>query len=299
MDFKEPYLLAMCEQAPKLLQELQKHGRLDQHLQEKSREAHALLRQVLRGNENPSLSEQREAEESVRVSLIEFSDEYLKEPKKKLKPPADLVGLPNRGEGREPSEYAALMGDLFQQQNEGPKVANESQGNEENDVATNGAVGASGIERAVWRFARERFERLAQDLVAALQEHPASGIYGDDAEDEDGRPLKTLWDEFRYEVHFGPHDDVVDFAWESTLSPFSEAMISTISDAEKRLLFLATEHGSEFDLDSGELPPLADTHELIRELDSALRELAGKSRNDEEGEESEDEDEDEPEEMEC
>jgi hypothetical protein len=145
----------------------------------------------------------------------------------------------------------------------------------------------SGIERAICLFAGERFERLAQDIAGALQRHPATGIYGDDAEDEDGRPLKTLWDEFRYEVQFGPHDDVVDSAWNSTLRPFYEGTISTLSVGERRLLFLATEHGLEFDSSSGELPRVADTQELIAELDSALRELAGKSREDEEEEEEE------------
>jgi hypothetical protein len=99
---------------------------------------------------------------------------------------------------------------------------------------------------------------------------------------------------FRYEFHFGPHDDVIDFAWNSTLRPFYEATISIISDAERRLLFLATDEGLAFDSESDELPPAISDHELIEELDSALRELAGEKHEDED----EDEDEDDPEPLE-
>ena len=287
MNFVGPYLLAMRDRAPKMFQELRRHGRLQQHLHQKDHETRQLLNQLLKGNENPSLQERRTAEEIVRAMLIEFPEEYLKQPRENRKPPDDL-NLSGSGKGKAPGEYAALMANLFQQQKVDPKVPDESDGNEEHDAASNGAVGSlSGIEKAIRRFARERFERVAQDIATALQEHQASGVYGDDAEDEDGYPLETLWDEFRYEVQFGPHDDVVDFAWNGTLRPFYEAAISAISDAEMRLLFLATEEGLSFDPASEELPLAATGDELIEELDSALRGLAGKSREHEEKDDSE------------
>ena len=136
----------------------------------------------------------------------------------------------------------------------------------------------SGIEGAIWLFAWERFERLAQEIAAALEEHPASGVYGDDAEDEDGYPLETLWDEFRHEVGFGPHDDVIEYAWNGTVRPFIEAAISAISQPERRLLFLATKEGLTFDADTEELPPAAAVDELVEEVNLELRNLAGKSR---------------------
>lgn len=47
MEFKGPYLLAMRERAPKMFVELCRGGQLDQHVQEKSLEAHTLLNQLL------------------------------------------------------------------------------------------------------------------------------------------------------------------------------------------------------------------------------------------------------------
>ena len=47
MNFKAPYVFAMREHAPKMFVELCTSDRPDQHLQEKSVEAHALLEQLL------------------------------------------------------------------------------------------------------------------------------------------------------------------------------------------------------------------------------------------------------------
>ena len=47
MNFKGPYLFAMRSRAPKMFVELCRSDLLDQHLQEKSVEAHALLEQLL------------------------------------------------------------------------------------------------------------------------------------------------------------------------------------------------------------------------------------------------------------
>jgi hypothetical protein len=58
--FKGTYLLAMREQAPKMFMELRRSGKLDQHLQEKSTEAHQMLRELLA--QKPT-----DAWESVRV----------------------------------------------------------------------------------------------------------------------------------------------------------------------------------------------------------------------------------------
>jgi hypothetical protein len=47
MNFKGPYLQAMRQQAPQMFNELARSGQLDDHVQKKSEEAHALLEQSL------------------------------------------------------------------------------------------------------------------------------------------------------------------------------------------------------------------------------------------------------------
>ena len=46
MEFKEPYVLAMRDQAPRLLRELSRTGALQAHLNAKSREAHRLFEKL-------------------------------------------------------------------------------------------------------------------------------------------------------------------------------------------------------------------------------------------------------------
>jgi hypothetical protein len=108
MDFKVPYLLAMREQAPKMFMELRRSGRLEQFLQQKSHEAHQLLREILakhQQNEPPSLQQKREAEEQVFGLMIEFLPEQKPE---FPEPPEDLPGHPGE-QGRLPNEYRTLM----------------------------------------------------------------------------------------------------------------------------------------------------------------------------------------------
>jgi hypothetical protein len=49
VEFKTPYVLAMGERAPKMFKALCKSGRLEEHLQEKSVEAHRLFAQLTAG----------------------------------------------------------------------------------------------------------------------------------------------------------------------------------------------------------------------------------------------------------
>lgn len=77
MEFKGPYLMAMRERAPKMFMELRRSGQMDQHLQEMSLKAHAMLEEMLadapRGaTDLPPPHLTREAEEIVRATLIEF-----------------------------------------------------------------------------------------------------------------------------------------------------------------------------------------------------------------------------------
>jgi len=72
MDFKEPYLLAMREQAPRMFNELRRTGTMDRHLQEMSERAHAMFREIVGPTNEISPAQRREAEERVRATLIEF-----------------------------------------------------------------------------------------------------------------------------------------------------------------------------------------------------------------------------------
>jgi hypothetical protein len=72
VEFKEPYLLAMGDRNPEMFNQLRRSGQMEQHLQEKSQEAHQLLSQLLSQHQNPGLRERREAEEIVRATLIDF-----------------------------------------------------------------------------------------------------------------------------------------------------------------------------------------------------------------------------------
>jgi hypothetical protein len=105
MEFKEPYLLAMRERAPRLFMELRRSGQLDQHLQQKSEEAHAMLKGILSRHQHPSLPQKREAEEIVRAALIEFPPEEPISKRSRKRPQAkdeneSVLGWPLDSRGR-------------------------------------------------------------------------------------------------------------------------------------------------------------------------------------------------------
>ena len=93
MEFKEPYLLAMRDRAPKMFMQLRRSGMLDQHLDQMSGQAHEMLAQLLaqepKGKNGLPLNPAalREAEEIVRATLIEFPTP---EKEQRLEPPDDL-----------------------------------------------------------------------------------------------------------------------------------------------------------------------------------------------------------------
>ncbi|MBX3496644.1 MAG: hypothetical protein KF769_10415 [Parvibaculum sp.] len=73
MEFRLPYLLAMRERAPQMFNQLRRSGQMDAHLEQKVQEAARMLKEML--PENPTLAAEREAEEVVRATLIEFPSE--------------------------------------------------------------------------------------------------------------------------------------------------------------------------------------------------------------------------------
>lgn len=96
----------MREQAPKMFMELRRHGRLDQHLQQKSLEAQEMCKGLLAQHKDPGPAERQQAEEIVRATLIEFPPERL--PQDNQEPPHDLPDQGD-GDGRKPGEYQTLM----------------------------------------------------------------------------------------------------------------------------------------------------------------------------------------------
>ena len=92
MEFKGTFLLAMREKDPKLFMALRRSGQLNQYVQEKSQEAHAMLRGILAKREksphgNPLPADLREAEEVVLAHFLEFP---VPEREQNPEPPDDL-----------------------------------------------------------------------------------------------------------------------------------------------------------------------------------------------------------------
>jgi hypothetical protein len=120
------------------------------------------------------------------------------------------------------------------------------------------------LERTVRRYGEGRFGALARQVRYQLQRIAASGIYACDH--------RSLWDEFRYEVREGPTPPLEE-AWDETLRPFLHAAIGQLSDAEKRLLFFATDSAIEFDERKEALAPI-DEQALMETLLGHLNALA-------------------------
>ena len=93
MDFKGPYLQAMAQQAPRLMRELHRTGKLDAYVQDRSLEAHQYLEQALasepKGPSGLPLDQQaaRLAQERVMGQMLEFP---VPEKDQTPEPPDDL-----------------------------------------------------------------------------------------------------------------------------------------------------------------------------------------------------------------
>ena len=91
MEFKLPYAQAMRQQAPQMFIQLCRANLLDKHLQQKSQEAHQMLDQLLgpvrARHGRVSMAQEREAEEIVRATMIDFP--HPPDPAM-LEPPEDL-----------------------------------------------------------------------------------------------------------------------------------------------------------------------------------------------------------------
>jgi hypothetical protein len=89
-----------------------------------------------------------------------------------------------------------------------------------------------------FEFAQARYSALARKLVFQLQRIKASGVYGDDYRH------KTLWDEYCHEVQEGPYN-LLDHAWDRTLTPALSAIVDAIPRYEAALLTIGSQNSTK------------------------------------------------------
>jgi len=249
MEFKGPYLFAMREQAPKMFMELRRSGELDKHLQQKAEEASRMLHELLSNKPqnqwgNYDLADQREAEEIVRATLIEF-------------PEAE------HGRNREPLlDLLVEMGKALHQ----PQLQ-QSKEPATSETAESADCRFCPMHRAVLRYADIAFGALARKVAEQIQQIDASGIYGDDYQH------KTLWDEYCHKIQEGT-DEPSEYAWEATITPFLTEMIENTPHEMAVLLTIGAESclGEE---ESERLGDLASNPDLMqRYLGRVVAEMA-------------------------
>ena len=120
---------------------------------------------------------------------------------------------------------------------------------------------------AVLKYGEVEFQGLVRRAIYCLQRFPASGIYGD------GFAYKTLWDEWCHEVQEGPHD-LLESAWDHTLSTFLKGVIDRIPAHARELLCKYAQW--ELSLGSGrELEDLPESESVLELLRDRVSETAG------------------------
>jgi hypothetical protein len=141
--------------------ELRRSGKLGEHLQEISVQAHDILRQLLARMEtepdgSPTMRARPEAEEIVRATLIDF-------------PSTDEQ---NGLFGQSCDDDEALRRSLI------PRPVESKAGTTDGFSRRLSCV----THRAVNRFALASFDTLARKIAEQIQDIDASGIYGDDCQ---------------------------------------------------------------------------------------------------------------------
>lgn len=84
-------------------------------------------------------------------------------------------------------------------------------------------------DRAIIRFAMEELASAGRRLAYRLRCMRASGVYGDDHD------LRTLWDEFCFELENGP-TSLLEEAWGDLLFPILVEVVDRLPDHTARLL---------------------------------------------------------------
>lgn len=83
--------------------------------------------------------------------------------------------------------------------------------------------------RAITRFALAELQAAGRRMRHRLQRCPASGVYGDNT------LHRTLWDEFRHDLKFGPAPALED-AWDHTLRAFASGIVERMPTHTQALL---------------------------------------------------------------
>jgi hypothetical protein len=123
------------------------------------------------------------------------------------------------------------------------------------------------MQKAIWRFSRERCSQLAQSIGEQLRKIPATCIYGEDV------GLKTLWDEYCFHVFQGEETMSLEQAWRATIDPYCAAAMETVNLGEKQVLYFATENWMNTNDDESS-EPFVDLDSLLGLIASSVRKLA-------------------------
>ncbi|KPF86972.1 hypothetical protein IP81_19185 [Novosphingobium sp. AAP83] len=83
--------------------------------------------------------------------------------------------------------------------------------------------------QTVSRFAVERFQRLATEVIAHIQTYPACALFGDDEN------ASNLWDDYCYDQQTGPVT-FLEFAWSDVFEPHLKETIGALDRSEATLL---------------------------------------------------------------
>jgi hypothetical protein len=86
---------------------------------------------------------------------------------------------------------------------------------------------------ATMSFARSRFDQLAEGVRASLRAIPPSGNH---------EGTQNLYQDYRRDME-GGCPEFASWAWRTTLFDILRPTLASISLAEKRLLYLATDNG--------------------------------------------------------
>ncbi len=132
----------------------------------------------------------------------------------------------------------------------------------------------SAMENALLEFGEMRFSQLARKVVYRFRRMPATAIYG-------SWEYRSLWDQYCYDLQFGPHEDVdiaagyLDFppSWERAFGPVLERLVSEVPVSEKKILLFATErYAVAFDEEKSDF--YVDDDAIILEIKTRLAEAA-------------------------
>jgi hypothetical protein len=116
--------------------------------------------------------------------------------------------------------------------------------------------------RVIRRYAEERFQALAREVIFRLQRTPAPGWFGD------GQGFKSAWDEFCWLCQKGYDFTPPAYAYQDHVKGLAAGAVMSLSNAEAILLTCAASDELTDD-------PCRDDRELQRVVCALVGEMAG------------------------